>query len=166
MFADSLGGIYAREVAMAYPDSVNCVITYDSPHLGIENISDSDLNAFRAASFIRLSGTIEQITPYLLAIGKDKNYKDGVIKQVKDFTGNGRIFATFANSGDSIVPKETAFIPGSTQTVNGKPFEGVRNIPRSGTDELSRARDHGAIVQDRETRYVSLDLVGPNLFAN
>ena len=115
LFAHSLGGIFALEVAKRYSGKVKSLSFINSPVKGIEPTIGMRLRTGLLTQAVRPWIGEEKVTGYLFDLWNNREYQEGLVEFARNFTESGRKLVTVISKDDPIVPKESSSIPGSDE---------------------------------------------------
>lgn len=161
LIGNSLGGLFALEVARKYPDAINNLILLSSPVRGINKtpIHSNGVGLVKKWLALRYLDD-EHVSDYLYDLWDNTDYQKELDQFVVTFTAMGRKIHSFASENDVIVPKESSDLPGVTTKI---PSE--KGIIGSVVSMADFRREHGRTHEDSGVQEKIADDFGENLAA-
>lgn len=151
LFGFSLGGIFAREVAMQNMDCINNLVLLDSPIRGLKDSFDTRIKTAILNKAIQGFVDEEYVTDYLFKIRKDEDYQKQLEERARTFISLGRNFTIFSSDLDPVAPQDSCLI------------DGPKSIVVS-TGDINPFIAHGKILGDIRVVALIRELIGDNLY--
>ncbi len=162
LIGNSLGGLFALEVARKYPDAINNVVLLSSPVRGINNnIVNSIASGFLKKALALRYADEEHVSDYLYDLWDNKKYQQELNEFVSSFTAMGRKIHSFASESDLIVPKESSDLPGVTTIIYGE----KKGIIGSVLSTVELFKEHSRTHEDPEVQEKIVEMLDENLAA-
>lgn len=182
LIANSLGCLFALEVAKKHADAINNIILFSGPVRGLRH-------EFCRAQFItpmrevlRRLGIIEQVTDYLHNLWEDKAYQRELDEFVESFKKSGKNIRMYASDADSIVFSEESYLPGVTTVIEAgekkgcvqriisliEILEALKEYAQTHEDLdiekiLKFLKEHARTHEDPENQQETIEMIGENL---